>query len=148
MLVEAGQTGVRRFRARPWAIAGFGARMGWRMIRGRFAGFGTAAVVFGGPVSLAQYLRQEGASTEGLGALLMAEVAKSMPVLSVPLVAAALAAGPVPRAVLGDRVQEVITRLQSVGAVMKLPPEGQLPPCVKDCRPWRRARSCAKTRRG
>ncbi|OIQ05662.1 MAG: glycerol-3-phosphate acyltransferase, partial [Rhodobacteraceae bacterium CG2_30_10_405] len=40
LLVEAGRTGVRKFRASKLAIAGFIARNGWRMIRGRFAGFG------------------------------------------------------------------------------------------------------------
>lgn len=128
LLVEAGQTGVRRFRAGPRAIARFIARMGWRMIRGRFVGFGTAAVAFGAPISLRDYLRQAGASTERLGAVLMAEVAQSVPVLSTPLVAAALAEGlqdgPVSQVELAARMAGLVARLKSLGAVLKLPPAG------------------------
>jgi len=124
LLVEAGQTGVRKFRASKLAIAGFIARNGWRMIRGRFAGFGAAAVAFGAPVSLRDYLARPGASTEGLGAVLMAEVAQSLPILPVPLVAAVVAAGPVLRADLGLRLAETVARLQALGAVLKLPPAG------------------------
>lgn len=124
LLVEAGRTGVRKFRAGKLAIAGFIARNGWRMIRGRFAGFGSAAVAFGAPVSLRDYLARPGASTEGLGAVLMAEVAQSLPVLPVPLVAAVVAGGPVLRSDIGLRLAELVKRLESLGAVLKLPPGG------------------------
>ena len=56
MLVEAGQTGIRRFGARPLSILGFILRMIWRKIIRRFPGFGTAAVEFGAPVSLNAFL--------------------------------------------------------------------------------------------
>ncbi|MDP2739053.1 MAG: hypothetical protein Q8O82_10245 [Pseudorhodobacter sp.] len=124
LLVEAGRTGVRKFRAGKLAIAGFIARNGWRMIRGQFAGFGSAAVAFGAPVSLRDYLARPGASTEGLGAVLMAEVAQSLPVLPVPLVAAVVAGGPVLRSDIGLRLAELVKRLESLGAVLKLPPGG------------------------
>ena len=124
LLVEAGQIGVRRFRAQPLAMAGFVARMVWRMIRGRFPGFGTAAVAFGAPISLRGFLAREGATTESLGAALMAEVAQSVPVLPVPLVAASLAGGPVARAGLTVRVDGLTERLNALGAVMKLPLTG------------------------
>ncbi|MDP3959148.1 MAG: 1-acyl-sn-glycerol-3-phosphate acyltransferase [Pseudorhodobacter sp.] len=124
LLVEAGRTGVRKFRAGKLAIAGFIARNGWRMLRGRFADFGSAAVAFGAPVSLRDYLARPGASTEGLGAVLMAEVAQSLPILPVPLVAAVVAGGPVLRSELGLRLAELVARLQVLGAVLKLPPAG------------------------
>jgi len=124
LLVEAARTGVRKFRASKREIAGFIVRNGWRMLRGRFAGFGSAAVAFGAPLSLRDYLARPGASTEGLGTVLMAEVAQSLPILPVPLVAAALAACPLLRADLGLRLAELVARLQALGAVLKLPSAG------------------------
>ena len=124
LLTEAHVTGTRRFRARPVAIAAFVARMLWRMIRGRFAGFGTAAAGFGRPVSLRAFMGGVEPSTEGLGALLMAEIAKVVPILPVPLVAAALLDGAVDREVLRARLTELQARLMAVDAVLKLPPQG------------------------
>ncbi|WP_428830149.1 1-acyl-sn-glycerol-3-phosphate acyltransferase, partial [Cereibacter changlensis] len=90
LLVEAAQSGVRKFRASPLSIAAFIARMLWRVVRRRFPGFGSAAVAFGAPVSLRGYLdATDEPSTEALGARLMAEVVLTLPILSVPLVAAA-----------------------------------------------------------
>jgi glycerol-3-phosphate O-acyltransferase len=125
VLVEAHRTGVRRFRARPLAILAFVARMGWRKLRGRFQGFGTAAVAFGTPMSLRALIAEHPgaepeALTEVLGARLMASIADCVPVLPVPLVAAALAEGPVPRAGLVARVDEIIGRLASDGAALEL----------------------------
>lgn len=124
VLVEAAALGERRFRARLPGIAAFLARMGWRMLRGRFPGFGTAAVAFGAPVSLRGYLAAEGASTEGLGALLMDRIARSVPILPVPLVAAALAEAPVTRDILLTRLEALAGRLRALDAVLRLPPHG------------------------
>jgi len=129
LLVEAGQTGVRRFRARPLSILGFIFRTAWRKLRGRFPGFGSAAVAFGPPLSL-QALRSElpglppEALTEVLGERLMARVTHSVPVLPVPLVAAALVDGPVPRAVLADRIAQMTAALAELGASLNLPDDG------------------------
>jgi glycerol-3-phosphate O-acyltransferase len=129
LLVEARQTGVRRFRARPLSILGFIFRTAWRKLRGRFPGFGSAAVAFGPPLSL-QALRRglpglpPEALTEVLGARLMARVTQSVPILPVPLVAAALADGPVPRAVLADRIAQMIAALVELGASLNLPEGG------------------------
>jgi len=94
LLTEAAATGTRRFRGRPLTIAAFVLRLAWRKLRGRFDGFGTAAAGFGHPVSLRAFLA-EGASdpTEALGARLMDEIARVVPILSVPLIAAALSEG-------------------------------------------------------
>jgi len=124
VLVAAGQAGNRKFRASPLAMAGFVVRMLWMKLRGVFPGFGTAAVAFGAPVSLRDYMGCGAASTEGLGAVLMAEVAQSMPILPVPLVAAAMVDGPVSRAELSAKVAAIVARLQAMGAVLKLPPAG------------------------
>ena len=129
LLVEAGQTGVRRFRARPLSILGFIVRTAWRKARGRFPGFGSAAVAFGPPLSL-QALRSDlpglppEALTEVLGERLMARVTQSVPILPVPLVAAALTEGPVPRAVLADRIGQMIAALTELGASLNLPDGG------------------------
>ncbi len=130
VLVEAATTGVRRFRARPLAILAFIWRMGWRLVRGRFAGFGSAAVAFGAPLSLRGMMaerpgRAPEALTERLGARLMAAVADCVPVLPVPLVAAAggrWAAGA--RSALAGRVAAIIDRLAEDGAALELPEGG------------------------
>jgi glycerol-3-phosphate O-acyltransferase len=129
LLVEAGQNGTRRFRASPLAILGFVWRTLWRKLIGRFPGFGSAAVAFGPPLSL-NALRRElpsaptEALTRELGDRLMARVIHSVPILPVPLVAAALADGPVPRAVLADRIAGLITALVDRGAALELPEGG------------------------
>ncbi len=125
LLTEANVEGTRRFRARPWTIAAFTARMVWRMIRGRFAGFGTAAAGFGPPVSLRGFLAETADPTpEALGARLMAEIAKVVPILPVPLVAAALAEAGQDRAALRARIGAIAEQLVSGEAVLKLPPQG------------------------
>jgi glycerol-3-phosphate O-acyltransferase len=112
VLVEAAAIGDRQFRARPLQMVGFLGRTIWRVIRGRFPGFGSAAVGFGAPVSLRDYMAQPGATVTGLGARLMARVTETVPLLPVPLVAAALADGPVSPAELADRLRDLSTRLQ------------------------------------
>ena len=95
------------------------------MMRGRFAGFGTAAAGFGAPVSLRAFLRDMPDPTpEALGVRLMAEITKVVPILPVPLVAAALLDQRQDRAALRVRVELMADRLVGMGAVVKLPPQG------------------------
>lgn len=129
MLVEAGQTGVRRFRANPLSIMGFIGRTIWRKFRGRFPGFGSAAVAFGGPVSLRDLLAvlpdtAVEDQTRALGLHLMAAVGNCIPVLPVPLVAAVLAKGPVARTALEPRIAATTDRLAAAGAELQLPEGG------------------------
>ncbi len=125
LLTEARTEGTRRFRAKPWTIAAFTARMVWRMMRGRFAGFGTAAAAFGPPVSLRAFLRDAAEpTTEALGVRLMAEIASVVPILPVPLVAAALLDGALDRAALRARIEVIAAQLEQMEAVLKLPPQG------------------------
>jgi glycerol-3-phosphate O-acyltransferase len=126
VLVEAAKTGERRFRARPIAMIGFLLRTIWRMILGRFPGFGSAAVSFGDPLSLQAHLATPGESLTSLGDRLMTQVTRVIPVLPVPLVAHALAAGPVSQADLTDRVADAITKLSGQGAILKLPDGGAI----------------------
>ena len=123
VLVAAAAAGGRRFRMQPWRVAAYGLRLLWNRMRGRFRGFGTAAAGFGAPVSLRAF-QAEGGGTEVLGARLMAAIAAVVPVLPVPLVAAALGAGAASRQALQDRVAALTARLTAGGAVLKLPPQG------------------------
>jgi len=125
ILTNAAAAGNRRFRGKPLAIAGFVWRILWRKLRGTFKGFGTAAAGFGPPVSLARFMAERpGRPVDELGAQLMAEIERVVPVLPVPLIAAALAEAPADRAALAEVVAGLIAQLEAAGAVMKLPPQG------------------------
>ncbi len=132
LLVEASETGVRRFRADPLSIIGFAARMVWRKLRGRFPGFGTAGVVFGPPLSLRQFLSDllppTAEPVEALAARLMAEVTACVPVLAVPLVAAVLVAGPVSDPDAEARIAGLVAGLSARQAALQLPDGG--PPAI------------------
>lgn len=125
VLTEAGRTGVRRFRPSVLGVIGFTIRMGWRALRGNFPGFGATAAGFGAPVSLRAFLAEGHADpTEALGQVLMARVARVVPVLPVPLLAAALEAGPVDRPALEAEVRRLADALAARDAVLRLHPQG------------------------
>ena len=122
LLTEAGKSGKRRFRANPVTIARFIARMLWRKLRGRFAGFGTAAVGFGPPVSLRHWLETApDRTTEALGADLMARIAQSVPVIPVPLVASVMMEGPVAEADLPAKLEDLMARMKDEGRALRVP---------------------------
>ena len=76
-------------------------------------------------MSLRAFLAEgHAAPVEALGAELMRRIAAVVPVLSVPLVAAALGAGAGSREELLARMEAMVARLQAAGAVLKLPPQG------------------------
>lgn len=127
ILVAAGQAGERRFRARPLAVIRALLRLLAQKAIGRYRGFGTAAVAFGAPVSLATFLAergQESEATEALGLRLMAAIRDVVPVLPVPLVAAALARGVADEAGLVEAAALLASELEAGGAVLKLAPQG------------------------
>ena len=123
VLVEAAQSGTRRFRNRPLWVALHALRFLWARFRGRTKGFGTAAAGFGAPVSLRDHLAA-GGTVEALGERLMAAIAAVVPVLPVPLVAKALGEGTASRDELLARVEALVGGLTAAGAVLKLPPQG------------------------
>ena len=123
VLVEAAASGTRRFRNRPVRVLGHALRFLWLRMLGRTKGFGTAAVSFGAPISLRDYLAT-GGTVEGLGDRLMAAIEAVVPVLPVPLVARALSDGAASRDELGARVTALIAGLEASDAVLKLPPGG------------------------
>ena len=138
LLTEAARTGVRRFRPSVIGAVGFALHMGWRVLRGTFPGFGATAAGFGAPVSLRGFLeghpvsdRQSGALAEALGAELMGRVARAVPILPVPLVAAALEAGPDSPQALRAEVRRLADALAAKDAVLRLHPQG-LEPTVEE----------------
>jgi glycerol-3-phosphate O-acyltransferase len=125
ILLQAAAEGNRQFRSRPIASSLFALKVLWKMLRGVFPGFGTAAAGFGAPISLAAFTAAHpGAPVEALAARLMAEIARVVPVTPVPLTAAALAGRPADRAGLLTAMERIAGELQAVGAVLRLPPQG------------------------
>ncbi|MGL5009852.1 MAG: 1-acyl-sn-glycerol-3-phosphate acyltransferase [Paracoccaceae bacterium] len=125
VLTTAAAAGTRTFRARPWVIFKSTVQIIWGRMRGTFKGFGTAAASFGPPISLRGFLETQDADpVEALGARLMAAIVQVVPMLPVPLVAAALTAGNMTRAMLLVRVEEMVADLNEQGAVFRLPPQG------------------------
>ncbi|WP_022702497.1 1-acyl-sn-glycerol-3-phosphate acyltransferase [Pseudorhodobacter ferrugineus] len=123
VLTEAAQDDTRRFRARIGVMLRFGGKMLWQKLRGRFAGFGIAAAGFGAPVSLRDWLaKSPDTGPEVLGADLMARITASVPILPVPLMAAALTLGPLTREALVKRAEALVQALQAKGAVLRLGP--------------------------
>ncbi len=124
VLTTAAAEGTRTFRARPVTILKAAVSILWSRVRGRFKGFGTAAAGFGPPVSLRVFLA-EGLPDpiEALGEHLMAAIGRVIPILPVPLVAAAVAAGATRDGLL-TMAGGMAERLAAQGAVLKLPPQG------------------------
>ncbi|QBF33622.1 1-acyl-sn-glycerol-3-phosphate acyltransferase [Thalassococcus sp. S3] len=91
VLLQAAQSGRRRFRARISVIAGFALKQLWLRITGRFYRFGYAAVSFGAPVSLNAFIDQyPSETTRRLGTFLFNRIGELVPVLPVPLTASVL----------------------------------------------------------
>lgn len=89
VLIKADREGTRRFRVRLPVILGFVAKVLWQKLRGTFQHFGYAAVCYGRPVSLRDFLlTRPDASTETLAEELMGRVRQAVPILPVPLAAA------------------------------------------------------------
>ena len=113
ILVAAGQAGERRFRAKISLIAKFLLKQLWLRLRGKYHRFGYAAVSFGAPVSLREFVKDRDAKSGDvvvpLAQELMHRIGDEVPVLPVPLVATALL-----------RAQEPLSRAQLEEAVAKL----------------------------
>ncbi|WP_135506528.1 1-acyl-sn-glycerol-3-phosphate acyltransferase [Roseovarius aestuariivivens] len=108
ILVAAGQSGERRFRARISVVGLFVLKQIWRWITRRYHRHGYAAASFGPPISLADFEEKHpGASIEDLADLLMQRIGDEVPILPVPLLARALlqADAPIPRAELESRLK-------------------------------------------
>ncbi|MDN5786970.1 1-acyl-sn-glycerol-3-phosphate acyltransferase [Pseudorhodobacter sp.] len=121
VLTQAAAEGTRRFRARPVAALRALLRTAWRKSTGRFTGFGIASAGFGAPLSLRDWLaRNPQRDLETLGADLMARIAASVPVLPVPLAAAAIMQGPATDEELVQRMEGLAKRLRQNGVALRL----------------------------
>ncbi|MBI1171628.1 glycerol-3-phosphate acyltransferase [bacterium] len=124
ILTAAAQGGERRFRVSPIGAAGFAVTALTRLVFGSFKGFGTAAAAFGAPISLREFLAEvPQAPAEVLGERLMAAIARVVPVVPVPLVAAALDGGGGRPAIVA-RAADLAQRLAELGAELRLAPHG------------------------
>lgn len=124
VLIAAQAAKKRRFPVQPRVIARFVWGVLWKRLRGRFARFGHAAVCYGAPVSLQAFLATapEG-SVEALADSLMARIRATVPILPVPLAAAAMVESddPQDRATLIDRAGALVRELETLGAWLHLP---------------------------
>ncbi len=126
VLVAAHREGTRRFRASFGSSIMFIGRQVRRALLGRFQRFGTAAVAFGHPLSLSEFLSEPRVDAVAeLGAALMARIARNVPVLAVPLLAAALGdERRMSRADLLQRAETIAAQLAAAGVHLDLPAGG------------------------
>lgn len=121
VLVQAAASGTRRFRARLWVMLRFATKIVWQRLRGQFHGFGIASAGFGAPLSLRDWLEHApDTRTEVLAAALMERIAASVPILPVPLMAAALSGGAVSREGLEQRVLRLTDALRARDVALRL----------------------------
>ena len=83
VLIAAGKRGDRRFGARISVVVWAFFRKFWQRVRGKDTRFGSAAVAFGTPVSLAKSGLSD---VDALSQTLMQRIGEVMPVLAVPLI--------------------------------------------------------------
>lgn len=124
VLIRAGIEGTRRFRVQLGTAFGFLLRRAWQKLRGRLQSFGFAAVCYGAPLSLRAYLTEvPDASTQHLAEELMDRIRAAVPVLPVPLAAAALIrAGHAPtRGEVEAEARRMVADLLARGANLHLP---------------------------
>ncbi len=117
VLIEAAQTGDRRFRGSFATGAAFALRWLWRRTLGRARRFGYAAVAFGPPLSLRA---AKGMGVADLGAELMARIERGMPLLPGPLVSAAILDGARSRDEVTAWLDRRVPDLRAAGAWVHL----------------------------
>ncbi|SHJ24544.1 glycerol-3-phosphate acyltransferase [Palleronia salina] len=93
ILIEAGRTGNRRFRGSFLTGTAFALRWLWRRVTLRARRFGYAAVSFGRPVSLKELRATDRGEVTAVATHLMNRIRENVPILPVPMVAAALLDG-------------------------------------------------------
>ncbi|MGY6703258.1 1-acyl-sn-glycerol-3-phosphate acyltransferase [Roseinatronobacter sp.] len=133
VLITAGMQGIRRFPVRAKVVLGFILRVLWQKARGRFQPFGYAAVCYGEPLSLRDFLNHApDPSTKSLSEALMLRIRAAVPVLPVPLVAAALVQcdQPCDKDMLTQTCQTMLEALSQHNAWIHLP-EGDLAQAVE-----------------
>jgi glycerol-3-phosphate O-acyltransferase len=121
-LIDAHQTGSRRFRFSLRPIYRYLRRQLWLRLTGRFHRYGYAAVSFGDPLSLTAFLDERHEDPPAaLGSELMDRIAAVMPVTPVPLVAHALAEGVRSVVALDALLRRRIAEATAHGVTIQLP---------------------------
>ncbi|MFC7703828.1 1-acyl-sn-glycerol-3-phosphate acyltransferase [Plastorhodobacter daqingensis] len=124
-LIEAATTGRSRFQVRPRLILGYALRLVVLRLRGQFHRFGYAAVSFGAPLSLGEFVAtRPGLQTDALAHTLMKRIREVMPVLPVPLLAALILRhdGQASEARLQEDYLTCLGKLPGAGALAADPP--------------------------
>ena len=124
VLITAGMQGIRRFPVRVRVVLGFCLRVIGQKLTGRFQRFGYAAVCYGAPLSLNAFRTQyPQATTQDLSEALMSRIRAAVPVLPVPLVAAALvrAKGALPADRLEESCAQIVAALRAQHVWLHLP---------------------------
>lgn len=126
VLTRAESASSRRFPGRKRAIVRFVLEFLSQRLRRADPPYGTAAAGFGKPVSLREFFdAHPGADVEELARHLMAEIERAVPVLPVPIMAAALRDGAVGREALVKKIGELRARLAELGADIDLPDDDE-----------------------
>lgn len=132
VLVAAAGDKAARFRFRISQVARYVGRHLWQRVTGKFHRLGFAAVAFGRPVSLREFLaRTPDQPTERLGEDLMERVSRVVPILPVPLVCRHLdaAGGRLERVLLEQRFAQDVAEYRERGLELCLPSDRDGDPC-------------------
>ncbi|MFV2033741.1 MAG: 1-acyl-sn-glycerol-3-phosphate acyltransferase [Halocynthiibacter sp.] len=123
VLVAAALSGNRKFKSSIFSMLAFVGRQIRFKLTGRYHRFGYAAVSFGNPLSLKQFVSSRSRSVEKVGEELVARIKAVIPVLPVPLVATVLqqAMAPLKRDEIAEQVELLIANLSDHGAYVHLP---------------------------
>jgi len=124
VLISAGQKGARKFRFSLLKMLGFIGRQIKFKLTGRYHRFGYAAVSFGDPLSLGEFVKTCSDNvTECVASEVMKRVRDVVPVLPVPLVASVMLAadGPLDGAQVAKAVTTLAKQMQANGAHIHVP---------------------------
>jgi len=123
VLIDARKRGDRRFRFTIRGVIKFIFRQIRFMFTGRFHRFGYAAVSFGDPMSLSEFLLAGNKGPEAVGNALMDRIRDVLPVLPVPLVATVMLAArePLSEGELSERVSALIDQIAQDKGHVHLP---------------------------
>ncbi|MFC6583532.1 1-acyl-sn-glycerol-3-phosphate acyltransferase [Sulfitobacter aestuariivivens] len=113
VLIAAGKRGDRRFGARISVVVFAFFKKFWQRVRGKDTRFGSAAVAFGTPLSLADAQMTD---VDALSTALIDRISDVMPILAVPLIATVL---------LRDQRVEVSEMVENARALMEQAPTEQ-----------------------
>ncbi|MDG4649885.1 1-acyl-sn-glycerol-3-phosphate acyltransferase [Roseibacterium sp. SDUM158017] len=121
-LIAARENGTRAFRFSLRPIWRYLRRQIWLRLRGKLHRYGYAAVSFGAPLSLSEFMKHPHEDpSHDLGGDLMDRIAAVMPVTPVPLVAHLVAQGAETEAALRDAAHEAMAAARDRGITLLVP---------------------------